>query len=112
MAEAYRKAAVYVRERHAGMIEETDSGYSFNYSAEYLLSPKPLPVSITLPLADVTYTSPTLFAFFDGVIPEGWLLDVAVRNWKLDRNVRFGLLLVCCRDCIGDVSIREAADEM
>ena len=52
------------------------------------------------------YLPKTLFSFFDGLIPEGWLLDVITRNWKMDRKDRFGLLLVSCRDAIGNVSIR------
>jgi serine/threonine-protein kinase HipA len=48
-----------------------------------------------------------MFPFFDGLIPEGWLLEIAEKNWKLDARDRMGLLLVCCRDCIGDVSIKE-----
>ena len=52
-----------------------------------------------------------MFPFFDGLIPEGWLLDVAEENWKLDRRDRMGLLLACCRDCIGAVSIKEAKTE-
>jgi serine/threonine-protein kinase HipA len=47
-----------------------------------------------------------MFAFFDGLIPEGWLLDLAVRNWKLDPRDRMGLLLEACRDCIGAVHIQ------
>lgn len=47
------------------------------------------------------------FLFFDGLIPEGWLLDVVSRNWKLDNKDRFGLLLVACKDCIGNVTIME-----
>jgi len=39
------------------------------------------------------------------LIPEGWLLAVAERNWKLDPRDRMGLLLNCCRDCIGAVSV-------
>lgn len=30
----------------------------------------------------------TMIAFFDGLIPEGWLLDIAIDNWKLDRRDR------------------------
>jgi serine/threonine-protein kinase HipA len=48
-----------------------------------------------------------LFPFFDGLIPEGWLLDIATTNWKLNSNDRMALLLACCRDCIGAASIRE-----
>ena len=62
-----------------------------------------------MPLTEAPYESSTLFPFFDGLIPEVWLLDIASRNWKIDRNDRFGLLLLCCKDCIGDVSVREAA---
>ena len=43
----------------------------------------------------------------DGLIPEGWLLDIVSRNWKIDPKDRFALLLVACKDPIGNVSIRE-----
>ena len=103
---AYRKAFVYVCDQYAGLLEETDAGYSFAYDQNYLMSDDPLPVSLTLPLQEQAYESQTLFAFFDGLIPEGWLLDIVSHNWKIDQNDRFGLLLAACRDCIGNVSIR------
>ena len=112
MNDAFRSAKVFVRDTYAGIIKETDDGYSFAYDCEYLKSANALPVSITLPLSEEEYTSRTLFAFFDGLIPEGWLLGVASRNWKISKTDRFGLLLVCCRDCIGDVSVRGATHEM
>jgi serine/threonine-protein kinase HipA len=46
-----------------------------------------------------------LFSFFDGLIPEGWLLDIAEKNWKLNPRDRMGLLLMCCKDCIGAISV-------
>lgn len=110
MSSVYRQAWVYVHNRRAGTLSETDEGYTFRYDQSYLNDEQPLAVSITMPLSQIEYSSPTLFPFFDGLIPEGWLLDIATRNWKIDRNDRFGLLLLCCRDCIGDVSIREAED--
>lgn len=112
MSNAYRKAAIFVRNEYAGIIRETEEGYSFSYDTDYLDRADALPVSITLPLAGKAYESAVLFSFFDGLIPEGWLLDIASRNWKLDKNDRFGLLMVCCRDCIGDVSVREVNDEV
>ena len=105
--EAYRTAYVYVREIFAGILKETDYGYSFVYDDDYLRSANPTAVSLTLPLQEEEYTSKTLFAFFDGLIPEGWLLEIAADNWKLDPNDRMGLLLACCRDCIGAASVRE-----
>lgn len=112
MSDAYRCAAIYVREIRAGSLRETDEGYSFEYSPEYLRSEKPLPVSLSMPLTEQPYLSATMFPFFDGLIPEGWLLDIVSRNWKLEKNDRFGLLMLCCNDCIGDVSVREAPDEV
>ena len=48
-----------------------------------------------------------MMSSIDGLIPEGWLLGVVSRNWKIDVKDRFGLLLVACKDGIGNVSIRE-----
>lgn len=106
--DAYRTAYVYVRETFAGTLRETDSGYSFLYDAGYLKSENASAVSLTLPLQEEAYASKTLFAFFDGLIPEGWLLNIVTENWKIDRKDRFGLLLVACKDPIGNVSIRGA----
>ena len=104
--EAYRTAYVYVREVFAGTLKETDAGYSFIYDSEYLADGNSSAVSLTLPMKKEEYTSKTLFAFFDGLIPEGWLLDIVSHNWKIDRKDRFGLLLVACKDPIGNVSIK------
>ncbi len=100
-----RQGRVYVRNRFAGLIQETDSGYLFQYDPAYLQSAGNSPVSLTLPLQEDAFFSHTLFPFFDGLIPEGWLLSVASRNWKIDPNDRFGLLMVVCKDCIGTVSV-------
>ena len=103
--EAFRTAYVYVRNVFAGTLAETDFGYSFSYDNNYLKSDNATAVSLTLPLGDEPYNSRTLFPFFDGLIPEGWLLSVVSRNWKIDTKDRFGLLLVACKDAIGNVSI-------
>ena len=104
--DAYRTAYVYIRDTFAGTLKEEDFGYSFIYDEHYLESPKPTAVSLTLPLQREKYTSKTLFSFFDGLIPEGWLLNIVSHNWKIDQNDRFGLLLVACKDPIGNVRIR------
>ena len=110
MDTAYRTAYVYVRDSFAGHLRETDYGYSFIYDDKYLEDSNSTNVSLTLPKRKEEYTSKTLFAFFDGLIPEGWLLNVVTHNWKLDPNDRFGILLVACRDSIGNVSIREVKE--
>ena len=87
------------------MIEETEDGYSFTYDETYLQSESPVSVSLTMPIEQKVYTSSILFPFFDGLIPEGWLLNIAIDNWKINPRDRFGLLLSMCRDCIGCISI-------
>jgi serine/threonine-protein kinase HipA len=102
-----RTAYVYVRNIFAGQLCESDEGYTFTYDKAYLESENASAVSLTLPLSKEAYNSKTLFSFFDGLIPEGWLLDVVSRNWKINNRDRFGLLLVACKDCIGNVTIME-----
>ena len=106
MGGEYRKGYVYVQGVFAGILSETEDGYEFKYDDKYVQADKPLSVSLTLPVTDRIYRSNILFPFFDGLIPEGWILDVISRNWKIDSNDRFGLLLTVCRDCIGDVCIQ------
>lgn len=106
---ALRRGKVFVQGRYAGMVEETEDGYSFAYDSGYLEANGPA-VSLTIPLQEEPFFSETLFPFFDGLIPEGWLLSVVTRNWKLDPEDRFGLLLVSCEDSIGDVSVKNADD--
>lgn len=108
--EAYRTAYVYVRNTFAGTLKETDAGYSFCYDPAYMSNETATAVSLTLPMQEEEYTSKTLFAFFDGLIPEGWLLDMVSHNWKIDRKDRFGLLLVACKDPIGNVRIQEVRE--
>lgn len=96
---------VFYHQLVAGIIAETDEGYEFTYAAKYLETKSAKPVSLTLPLSAEKYTSKVLFAFFDGLIPEGWLLDLATEHWKVKQNDRFELLLLTCRDTIGAVTI-------
>jgi serine/threonine-protein kinase HipA len=100
-----KKAQVYMHDALAGTLQENDAGYVFLYDSEYLKGDKCVPVSLTLPLAETPFQSTVLFPFFDGLIPEGWLLELAAKNWKLNVRDRMGLLLATCADCIGAVSI-------
>jgi serine/threonine-protein kinase HipA len=102
-----------MQERLAGILEERDNGYAFFYLPEYLDRTDATAISLALPLQPEPFEDKRLFPFFDGLIPEGWLLDIAEQTWKLNPHDRMGLLLACCRDCIGAVSIipMEGPDE-
>jgi serine/threonine-protein kinase HipA len=102
-----RKGKVFFKNEFAGYIEETDEGYRFTYDSSFLDSPSAHPVSLTMPLQAQPFDSKTLHPFFDGLIPEGWILGIVIKNWKIDPKDRMALLLTVCQDCIGAVSVEE-----
>jgi serine/threonine-protein kinase HipA len=101
-----RQGKVYYNEYLAGIITETNEGeYVFQYDAEYLKNFPHEFITFTMPVTEKPYTDKRLFPFFEGLIPEGWLLEIASKNWKINPNDRMGLLLACCQNCIGAVSV-------
>ena len=102
-----RKGLVFKKDELAGTIWEDENGYSFQYKDSYLENPKYGEVSKTLPLRTDPFIDKNMLPFFDGLIPEGWLLKIAIDNWKLNPRDRMSLLLTLCKDCIGDISIIE-----
>jgi serine/threonine-protein kinase HipA len=101
-----RAAKVLVNDILAGILTESVEGeFLFQYNDDYLANEMNNPVSLTLPKRKEVYTSDILFPFFDGLIPEGWLMDIGIKNWKLNSKDRMGLLLHLCANCIGNVSI-------
>jgi serine/threonine-protein kinase HipA len=90
----------------AGKLTETDDGlYEFVYLPEYVKAYQQQFITFTMPVREQVYSDRRLFAFFEGLIPEGWLLDIAVTSWKINTNDRMGLLLACCHNCIGAISV-------
>ena len=108
-----RRGNVFYDGRPAGIITETDQGYEFAYDPEWLEQDDAQPISLTLPLRPEPHFSRTMFPFFDGLIPEGWLLGVAQKTWKVEAHDRMGLLLAVCRDPIGAVHVepRDPAED-
>jgi serine/threonine-protein kinase HipA len=106
-----KSAKIYFQDTLAGRLVENEEGFLFVYDTEYLQTPLSQAISLTLPLRPQPYKSDVLFPFFDGLIPEGWLLDIAQENWKIDPRDRMALLLACCRNCIGAVSVIAETNE-
>ena len=101
-----RKAKILYKDLFAGILTETDDGeYIFEYDKDYIKNYPKQFISFSMPVSEKKYIENKLFPFFDGLIPEGWLLDIATKNWKINANDRMGLLLSCCRSCIGAVSV-------
>ncbi|MBN1187129.1 MAG: HipA N-terminal domain-containing protein [Bacteroidales bacterium] len=101
-----RQGKVYYKDYLAGTITETDDGeYVFQYDETYVKEHPDEFITFTMPVTDQPYNEKRLFPFFEGLIPEGWLLDIASKNWKINQNDRMGLLLACCQNCVGAVSV-------
>ncbi|WP_372745541.1 HipA N-terminal domain-containing protein [Lutibacter sp.] len=102
-----RSAHIFYHTTLAGTLVETNDGeYTFTYATEYVKYFPHQFITFTLPVREETYKSNRLFPFFEGLIPEGWLLNIASKNWKINPNDRMGLLLACCQNCIGAVSVQ------
>jgi len=94
-----RKAIIFYDKIKAGELMETDDGdYVAHHSDQFK--------SFSMPVLEEPYKDNRLFPFFEGLIPEGWLLNIASKNWKLNKNDHMGLLLACCQNCIGAVSVQ------
>jgi len=101
-----RKAKVMYGDVVAGILTETDDGeYVFQYEKDYVTEHPDQFITFTMPVTEKPYKNNRLFPFFEGLIPEGWLLNIASRSWKINPDDRMGLLMACCKDCIGAVSI-------
>jgi serine/threonine-protein kinase HipA len=107
-----RQGKVHYNENLAGIITETNEGeYVFQYNEKYVKEHPLEFITFTMPVTEKPYTDKRLFSFFEGLIPEGWLLDIASKNWKINQNDRMGLLLACCQNCIGAVSVEPIQEE-
>lgn len=100
-----KKAEVYFKDLLAGFLIDFDDHYEFQYTNDFLS--KGVPISVSLPLQKEAFVSKKLFPFFDGLIVEGWLLNIVEDNWKINPNDRMSLLLLLGEDTIGAVSVKE-----
>lgn len=102
----FRKAQVFYNNELAGSLNETSNGYTFQYDPEFLK--KNIPISMSLPPRAEPYQSNELFAFFKGLLPEGWYLNIVSATQKVDSKDYFSVLLGTAGvDTIGAVTVRK-----
>jgi serine/threonine-protein kinase HipA len=107
-----RSAKIYYKDLLAGKLTETNEGeFIFQYDELYKKNHPDEFITFTMPVTDKPYLEKRLFPFFEGLIPEGWLLDIASKSWRINPNDRMGLLLACCQNCIGAVSVIPISQE-
>ena len=105
----FRNAKVKYNDLIAGTLSETKTGYKFVYDADYLI--KGRPVSLSLPLRQEPYESKELFSFFEGLLPEGWYLNIVSTTAKIDPHDAFGLLLATTSNTIGAVTVHKLEED-
>lgn len=101
-----RQGIVKYNNVRAGLLIEDDNGeFLFVYDKAYAEAYPDQFITFQMPVSTRLYRNKRLFPFFDGLIPEGWLLNIASESWKINKNDRMGLLLACCQNAIGAVSV-------
>lgn len=101
-----KRARVLERGVLAGILEETPTGYRFTYDPAYLADESAPAVSLTLPRRAEPYESGHLFAFFHGLLAEGFLKNLQCRALKIDEDDDFGRLVATAGgDVIGSVTV-------
>ena len=102
-----RTAEIFYDDTLAGILTETNEGhFIFQYNEKYVFENPDQFLTFGMPVTKYPYQDKHLFSFFEGLIPEGWLLDIAKTHHKINPNDRMGLLLACCQNCIGAVSVK------
>jgi serine/threonine-protein kinase HipA len=99
-----RKARILINNIEAGVFEKLNNNeYTFTYHSDYLGPP----VSLTMPLTKKIYEFNMFPSFFEGLLPEGIMLEALLRKYKIDRNDYFGQLMQIGQDVVGTVTIEE-----
>lgn len=80
-----RTAKVSISGQLVGFLDEEDGKTSFAYTSDWLSRRDAQPVSLTLPLRAEPYTHNGLHPFFENLLPEGWLFDIASKSSRFPR---------------------------
>lgn len=100
-----RKAKVFVDTILAGFLEEVE--YKKHYRFSYLEGYQGLSVSLTMPISQKEYLFEGFPPFFDGLLPEGIMLEALLKKRKIDRDDYMSQLLVVGHDMVGNITVEE-----
>jgi serine/threonine-protein kinase HipA len=100
-----KRAKVFVKGIEAGVLEERTRGAEYIF--QYLDTYRGDPVSLTMPVDKQEIRFKQFPPFFDGVLPEGVMLDGLLRQRKIDKDDLFSQLLAVGKDLVGAVTVEE-----
>jgi len=81
-------------------IQTENNEYSFTYLEDY----RGPPISLTMPVRSEPYTFNRFPPFFDGLLPEGILLEALIRQNKIDAHDYMAQLEAVGADMVGAVT--------
>ena len=98
-----RRARVWVMDEAAGLLEKDAGRFVFRYLETYFGPP----VSLSIPVAKSEYSFDRFPPFFEGLLPEGEMLEGLLHQRKLERDDLFGQLLAVGEEMVGAVTVVE-----
>ncbi|NDP21990.1 MAG: toxin HipA [Paludibacter sp.] len=103
-----RQAIVLVHGNRAGILSEiTNKEYHFEYDLDY----NGEAVSLTMPTTHKKYSYNSFPSFFEGLLPEGVMLEGLLRIGKIDKKDYFSQLIATGNDLVGSVTVKALQDE-
>ena len=103
-----RRAKVFVNDLLAGYLTEVVRGKDYRFI--YVYGYNGDKVSLTMPISHKEYQYDRFPPFFEGVLPEGIMLEGLLRKNKIDRDDLMSQLMAVGGDLVGNVTV-EAIDE-
>lgn len=100
-----RRANVFINDAEAGILEERVPGKEYVF--RYINSYKGNSVSLTMPVEQKEFRFDRFPPFFEGLLPEGIMLDGLLRQLKIDRDDLFSQLVAVGKDMVGAVTVEE-----
>ncbi len=99
-----KKILILVNGVIAGTLEKLEQNkYCFSYASKY----QGPPISLTMPIEKTIYEFNHFPPFFEGLLPEGVMLEALLRKYKLDKDDFFEQLIKVGQDVVGAVTIKE-----
>jgi serine/threonine-protein kinase HipA len=103
-----RQAIVFVHGKRAGILSEiTADNYNFEYDDNY----ESEAVSLTMPISHKLYGYSSFPPFFEGLLPEGIMLEGLLRIAKIDKKDYFSQLIATGNDLVGSVTVKASENE-
>ncbi len=100
-----RRAEVSMHGMPAGILEEIETGRKYRFT--YIESYNGLSIALTMPVDGKEFVFDRFPPFFDGLLPEGLLLEGLLRQRKIDKFDYLSQLIAVGNELVGAVTVQE-----